>query len=287
MTEKFNINEAIENRRSIRNFHDLPLHRPIVGQISNWLDDPANLTGPFGSEFEFELLIESGEGKERLGTYGFIKNAQGYIVGSSPKDTYSLVEFGYVFERMVLFLTSINVGTCWLAGTFDRQQLNSRLSLDGDRIIPAITPIGAPTKNKHFKEKITRRVIKADGRKPANELFFYQDFGQPLDGMAEEFHMPLHYVRIGPSAKNMQPWRLVFNEDLSQVHFYLISDYRSEKKFACDVRYLDIGIALCHFTAGTEAAGIPGKLITADPQLPGAGSHEYITTWVRADQNSK
>ncbi len=289
MTEELNITEAIEARRSIRNFHHLPLHRAVEGQIRNWLNDPANLTGPSGlasgnpsgTQFEFELLIESGERKERLGTYGFIKNAQGYIVGSSPKDTYSLVEFGCVFERMMLYLTSIDVGTCWLAGTFDRQQLNHTLPLSEERTIPAITPIGYPAKNKHIKERIARRAIKADQRKPANELFYLADFDQPLDGRAQEFHMPLHYVRIGPSAKNMQPWRLVFSEDLSQVHFYLVTTYSGDVAFSCDVRYLDIGIALCHFTAGTEAAGIPGTLVTNDPHLPGVGSHEYITTWVR------
>lgn len=286
MPETFNITDAIENRRSVRNFHRLAIQRAKLGAVQNWLDDPANITGYNGTQFNFELLIESGEGKERIGTYGFIKNAQGYIVGSSPKDIPSLVEFGYVFERMMLYLTSINIGTCWVAGTFDRQQINSKLSLKGDKIIPAITPIGYPTKNKHLVERITRRAIKSNQRKPANQLFFYGDFGQPLDGRAEEFHTPLHYVRIGPSAKNAQPWRLVFSKDLSQVHFYLVTHYKGDKKFACDVRYLDIGIALCHFTAGTEAAGIPGKLVNEDPQLPGAAGFEYITTWVRGIQNS-
>lgn len=284
MSKNLNIPEALLARRSIRNFHHLPIKPADLGKIQDWLNDPQNLTGPYGTQFDFQLLIESGKGNERLGTYGFIKNAQGYIAGSSPTDIPTLFEFGTVFENMVLFLTSINIGTCWLAGTFNRHQLNHTLSLTGGQIIPAITPIGYPAKNKHFKERIARRVIKANQRKPADELFFYQVFSQPLAHRGEEFHTALHYVQIGPSAKNMQPWRLVFNKDLSQVHFYLVTHYKGDVAFACDVRYLDIGIAYSHFKLGMDQAGISGRLEMEDPELPGAEEYEYITTWHKEDQ---
>jgi nitroreductase len=273
--------QAIESRKSIRNFHNHPVKPSTLGEIRSWLSAPTNLIGPFGTQFDFELLIESGQGKERLGTYGFIKNAQGYIVGSSPKNFQALFEFGFVFEDLILFLTSRNIGTCWLAGTFDRQKLNHTLTLPDSQIIPAITPIGYPAKFKHFKERITRRVIKANQRKSADQLFFYQDFSQPLGGRGEDFHMALHYVRIAPSAKNMQPWRLVLSKDFSQVHFYLAKNNRAEVAFACDVRYLDIGIAYRHFKAGVDAAGISGKLKIRDPQISGSEEYEYITSWVR------
>ena len=151
------IPEAIEVRKSIRNFKDTHILDADINEIFNWMANRANQIGPFGTAFTIEISIQSMLAKkERLGTYGYIKNAQGYILGLSQPDPRSLFEYGYVFENLVLFLTSIGIGTCWLAGTFDRKQLINNTRDTQGKIIPAITPIGYPAKNKHLKERITR-----------------------------------------------------------------------------------------------------------------------------------
>ena len=117
-----------------------------------------------------------------------------------------LFDYAYVLENIVLYLTAMGIGTCWLGGRFKKQEAMSHLALAEDEIVPAITPIGYPAENPRMKERMVRTLLKARNRKPAEQLFFYESFDQPLGARAGAFQQALHYVRIGPSAQNKQPW---------------------------------------------------------------------------------
>jgi len=227
-------------------------------------------------------LIEPEEReKDQIGTYGFIKNPQGYILGSSIIETKSLFDYAFVLENIVLYLTTIGVGTCWLGGRFRKQEAMSHLSLAENEIIPALTPVGYPQENQRLKERMIRTVLQARKRKLEEQLFFYKEFGRPLGDRAEEFRQALHYVRIGPSAQNKQPWRLVFGSDLSQVHFYVTNPLADHPLYMCEPQYLDIGIAYNHFKAGLDEIGILGKLIIDEPDIDIPDGFFYITSWYR------
>lgn len=274
--------QAIEARKSTRTFQNKPLTQDDLGKISGYLNKSENLIGPFGHQFEFDLLIEPEEGKkDQIGTYGFIKNPQGYILGSSIIETKSLFDYAYVLENIVLYLTTLGIGTCWLGGRFKKQEALSRLSLAENEIIPAIVPIGYPQEKGRPKEKMIRRVLGASTRKPNDELFFYEAFGQPIGDRAGEFRQALHYVRIGPSAQNKQPWRLVFDRNLTQVHFYVTNPLADNPLYMCEPQYLDIGIAYNHFEAGLNEAGMTGNLIMAEPDIEIPAGLFYITSWFR------
>jgi nitroreductase len=273
---------VIEQRKSIRNYRNEPLSGSDLARIEAYINESSNLIGPYGNRFELELIIETNiKAKEKLGTYGFIKNAQGYLIGVCKNDPKAAFEFGYVFEGLVLYLTELGIGTCWVGGTFDRQAVMSTLSLAEDEIIPAISPVGYPQNSRHFKERVQRMAIRASQRKPEEELFFRGTFEQPLGDQAGHYRQALHYVRIGPSAQNKQPWQLIISEDQSKVHFYAVSALAGHKNFAVDPTYLDIGIAYHHFKAGVDEAGLSGKLHIEEPDIAKPVGVEYITTWAR------
>jgi len=274
--------KAIEVRKSSRTFQKKPLSSVDLGKISNYLNRLENLVGPFGNQFEIELLIEPEEReKDQIGTYGFIKNPQGYILGRSIIETKSLFDYAFVLENIVLYLTTIGIGTCWLGGRFRKHEAMGHLSLAENEIIPAITPVGYPQEKQRQKERMIRTVLQARKRKPEDQLFFYEKFGQPFGDRAEEFKQALHYVRVGPSAQNKQPWRLVFSSDLSQVHFYVTNPLADHPLYMCEPQYLDIGIAYNHFKAGLDEAGILGKLIIDEPDIKIPQGFFYITSWYR------
>ena len=274
--------DVIEKRKSIRTFQEEPLHSVDLEKISNYLVRTEKLIGPFGHQFKFELLIETEEQKkDQIGTYGFIKNPQGYILGSSIIETKSLFDYAFVLENIVLYLTSLGIGTCWLGGRFRKQEAMSHLSLTENVIIPAITPIGYPQERQRLKERMIRTVLQARNRKQKDQLFFYEEFGMPLGDRAEDFHQALHYVRIAPSAQNKQPWRLVFNSALSQVHFYVTNPLADHPLYMCEPQYLDIGIAYNHFKAGLDEVGISGTLAMAEPAIEIPDEFFYITSWHR------
>ena len=273
---------AIETRISTRSFTEAPLISTHLEKISAYLENPKNLIGPYGHKIEFELLIEiEKQEKEKIGTYGFIQNAQGYIIGSSTRETQEIFDYAFVLENIVLYLTSLGIGTCWLGGRFRKQEAMSRISLGDDDIIPAIVPIGYPAEKSRLRDRMVRTVLRAKKRKPEDQLFFYETFDQPLGERAGDFQQALHYVRVGPSAQNKQPWRLIFSTDFAQVHFYVASPLGTHPLYMCDPAYLDIGIAYNHFKAGLDEFGITGKLVVEEPEIEKPEEYSYITTWRR------
>ena len=137
--------------------------------------------GPLGSAVRFGLIAASPDDAgalRRLGTYGFIKGATGYIVGAVRKGPGDLEDYGYLLEEVILDATGLGLGTCWLGGTFTRSTFTSRFGGVGrDETIPAVVSIGYPgddgTERIREREEGTRRF-------PPDELFFAGEFGAPL-----------------------------------------------------------------------------------------------------------
>lgn len=274
--------DAIEARTSTRTFLNTPISSADLEKISAFINNPENLIGPFGHQIQFDLVTEDeGNNKKKIGTYGMIANAQGYILGGCPKETTHLFDYAYVLENIVLYLTSMGIGTCWLGGRFRKQEAMTQLSLADDDIIPAITPIGYAKEKPRLKERLVRTILKARNRKSEDKLFFYETFDEALGDRAEDFQQALHLLRIGPSAQNKQSWRLVFNSDLSQVNFYIVSSLSHNSLYMCEPEYLDIGIAYNHFETGLGEMGITGHLEIEDPNIATPKLGRYIMTWHR------
>ena len=85
----------------------------------------------------------------------------------------------------------------------------------------------------------------------------------------------LEMVRLAPSAKNAQPWRIVKDED--KFHFY---EKRDIGIGAHDIQRLDVGIALCHFELAAKEKGISGHIVREEPQI-NKGELIYVFTWVK------
>ena len=143
------ITDIIQERISHRTYSGYPLDKDLKEKIINLLENH-DLKSPF-SEFagkvRFELLsipeFNSKE-KKKLGTYGFIKGAQDFIVGAVEKSQFSREHYGYLMETVILTATDMGLGTCWLGGFFNRSLFASKINCTTDEIIPAITPIIKP-----------------------------------------------------------------------------------------------------------------------------------------------
>jgi hypothetical protein len=145
-------------------------------------------------------------------------------------------------------------------------------------VVPAITPVGYPKPSKSIRENIIRWGAKSDSRKPWNELFFDQQFGQPLsESMAGVYQTPLEMLRLAPSASNKQPWRVVNNG--SGYHFYLLETPGYDKTIkAVKLQRIDMGIAMSHFEITCREMNINGNWQIQQPNI--VGKHEqYLVSW--------
>jgi hypothetical protein len=274
----------IDRRYSCRTY----LERPIADADGEALRTfmARKTLGPLGSAVRFGLIAASTDDEgalKRLGTYGFIKGARGFIVGAVSKGPADLEDYGYLLEEVVLQATALGLGTCWLGGTFTRSTFTSRFGgIERDEIIPAVVSVGYPGDD--GTERIREREEGAR-RFPPDELFFAEEFGVPLGGGTDGYDEALESVRMAPSATNKQPWRIVRRGD--DWHFYLVRTKGYGKGSPwfrllriADLQRVDLGIAMCHFELVARESGRDGRWAVEDPglALPGTGI-EYTATW--------
>jgi len=277
--------EAIKVRVSSRTYSNTPMKDDLKRNMSDYIH--SNDKGPFGNKMRFELLdlseMERSEVR-KYGTYGMIKNAKSYIVGVIQKGPKAMEDFGYCMEKNILHATKLGLGTCWLGGTFRRSSFGSKIGINADEVIPAITPIGHPSEKRSFRDSLVRFSAGSKKRKKWQLLFFRNDMVTPLSqDEAAEFTPVLESVRLAPSASNRQPWRIVKEDDRTRFHFFC-SRTKGYDKLLKDIRLqnIDMGIAMCHFELAAKELGLQGKWEEMEPEFDHMGT-EYIVSWTESE----
>ena len=293
--------DLIGRRYSCRTY----LERPIADEDKSRLQEfmASRTMGPLGSQARFGLIAAAADDRQalrRLGTYGFIKGATGFILGAVKRAPKDLEDYGYLLEEVILYATAIGLGTCWLGGTFTRSTFVRRFGgLKRGETMPAVVSTG------YIGDDGTERIREREegGRRlPPAELFFEGEWGTPLasagagtDGPGEQagadrYAAALEAVRMAPSATNKQPWRIVRTASPDgghDWHFHMVRTKgygRGSAVFTvlriADLQRVDLGIAMCHFELVARESGVDGSWVVDDPglDLPGPGI-EYSATW--------
>lgn len=253
------VDTIIQRRKSCRSYIRQALPPEFKTRIIDFISETHSL--PFPENCRIELVekrtVNSGE-KIKLGTYGFIDGAESFLCGIIKKEHNSIESFGFLFEKVVLFCTSIGLSTCWLAGSVRRNDFALRTSLKDDELIVVVSPVGFTRENPTIRDSFIRLVIQSKQRKPWNELFFHQSFNNPLlPSDAGIYEKPLEMVRLAPSASNRQPWRVIKVNNRFDFYLKRTTGYTNFGNF--DIQRSDIGIAMAHFELSTSEMGISGK----------------------------
>lgn len=274
--------DTIRKRISCRSFDGRPLDDRQKERLRAFFRQ--NTRGPFGNALRFELIdlteAERAELKS-LGTYGVVKGASLFIAGAVRKGPRALEDYGYGMERNILYATALGLGTCWLGGTLNRAGFARKIALAENELMPAVSPAGYPAQKRTLTDRAFRFMAKSDRRKPWEELFFDGRPGNPLAReQAGPFAEALEAVRIGPSASNRQPWRVV--REGAAWHFFLQRTPGYDKMTGeVKLQDVDMGIALCHFELALTEPGIRGTRQVMKPAFD-AGTWEYVLTWAQA-----
>jgi len=284
------VTELIARRTSWRSYHARPLAESIRQQLQTFMEQ--HRAGPLGGSARFTLVAatqEHGDELRGLGTYGFIRNPAGYVVGAVRDVPGGLEDFGYVMERLILRATDLGLGTCWLGGSFSRSSFAIRVEASDDEVVPAVFSVGYPGTKRGVLDRVVRWGAGSHRRRPWHDLFFDERLDTPLTkGRAGPLAEALEMVRLAPSASNRQPWRVVAQPETQTYHFLL---YR-EPKYNLNLRLLkladlprvDLGIAMCHFELTARESGLAGTWSQALPKrlraLP--KGTEHVATWTAA-----
>lgn len=252
----------MQKRTSVRTYEKNPVEPEKLEMLKSFFETACE--NPFDAKVRFDI-VEGGSGK--LGTYGFIKGPKTFFAGCVKKGGYDIEGFGYAFEKAVLYATALGLGTCWLGGTFKRASFTALVKPDKDEIMPAISPVGYAAEKKKLTEKMVAASAGARKRKRFGELFFDGTVKTPLFIDEGSLKTCLEMVRIGPSASNKQPWRVIRSGDA--LHFYLAADkhYAGNTLFGFSMQRIDMGIAACHFELAAKELGLGGSIAFDETQL--------------------
>ena len=267
--------ELIKRRKSTRTFEEAEIETEKLNQLNDYI---LKINADVNSNIRFLLSrthgTDTGTAK-KLGTYGVIKGANTFIVGITEHDKDNALEFGYLFEKIILFATSIGLQTCWLGGTFKKSDFSKHLNLNKNESIAIISPVGYEKGKPRVLESAMRTMIGANKRKPWNDLFLDSN-AKPLDiNRDSAYYISLEMVRLGPSASNKQPWRII--KDKNIFHFCLCRT-KGYGVTSYDMQKNDIGIAKCHFELSANELGLKGKW-TQSETFSAPFDWEYICSW--------
>jgi nitroreductase len=267
--------------------------------------------GPFGHRPRFAVTSSldglAGRGG-RIGTYGVIKGAASFIVGVVEAGDFACVDYGYCMEGLILEATRLGLGTCWVGGVFDRGLVKKALGAGKAEFCPAISPLGIPAALPGLQDRLIRAGSGAGAgaeariRKDRAELFFekgedgrwlpYGDAALPggpapdaaagasPDALLAEV---LEAVRIGPSASNKQPWRVLVDRRGGNLvlHLFMGEDRLYNNMLgAVKLQELDMGIAMRHVDVASAALGLSGAWRRLDAAPAGPDRRKrYIASW--------
>ena len=278
------ITEIIRERASRRTYITRSFEEGMRKKL-NTLLEKSKFYSPFSDHvgnIRFQLVAVPDfdpKEKKKLGTYGFIKGAQYFIVGAVEKSQFDREHYGYLLETIILAATDMGLGTCWLGGFFNRDLFSSKINCLSNEVVPAISPIGY-SDDMSAREKFIRRMAKAKKRFPWDKMFFEGSFNTPMrKERIGKYLTLLEMVRLAPSAGNKQPWRIVkeLNDDI--FHFFIIKSDGIFNKIYDKFRHLDIGIAVSHFDLTAKELGIEGTWFFEKPHISGSDEFLYIISW--------
>ena len=282
MRINFALEEAVKARSSVRNYADREIEPDKMEAIRRFVEA---LDNPFHQEVSFHWLMpEALPAGQKLGTYGVIKGAKRFIGASVLPGPLAMEALGYEMETLILYLAHLGLGSCWLGGTFNRKGFAKAMEIGEDHLFPAITPFGYGAPTRHVTEKLMRSMIQADRRSPWETLFFRDDFSSPLSREeAGDLAFPLDMLRLGPTASNKQPWRVLLKD--GALHFYEDKAPGYSDAFAFDIQRIDMGIAAAHADLALRERGIGGRFdpdVRLDVRLP--ERLVYAFSWLRDEK---
>ena len=231
--------EAIDVRISCRAYTNEPLDQHTLDELRGFVSE---LCEESGLRFVLVGPDEGGSGLKLSGRM-FKGNVSSYLALIGPDENDTRERFGYFGEKFVLHATCLGLGTCWVAGTFDRASVS--VPLGEGEVIHDVIPVGHVPAKQPFAQRTIRTGLRRRDKKPEA---LYQ--GPTTIAEAPAWvRSGIWSVIKGPSAVNQQP--VVFVQDETGLRATLPNVKR-------EVAYTDLGIAKLHFELGAAVEGKQG-----------------------------
>lgn len=234
--------EAIYIRKSVRRYSEKAIPADLLHQITNCSEKLPFLQ----EEGCCRIRIYSAKEAQKKIRGVFRVNAPYYMAVFTKKTEFALVEAGCYAERLVLYMTTKGLGTCYQGGCkLEKSQIPADMQL------AIIVAFG------YADGELTREAVRAK-RQPLSKLCYFRE------NIGEDIRLMLKAARLAPSAMNHQPWRFLVKND--RLDLYLMEDSLFKNMFASR-QLIDIGIALCHMLEAADEQWMSIEVLRDESKL--------------------
>ena len=212
--------EAIEKRRSVRVYRDIPIEESVKAKINDFISALNEESGQCFQAFFNEPTAFTG-----MFAYGKLINVKNYvvIVGKKGKGQEELC--GYYGEKLVIFLQTLGINTCWAGISYKKRNVKAIIN-KGEKLYLLI----AMGYGKHLGHKRKSKTFE--------EVTSLTSWGNKQ--IPDWFKKGVEYSLLAPTAMNQQ-----------KFCFKLIDENTVElKKGLGFYSKTDIGIVKYHFEVG-------------------------------------
>ena len=215
----------------------------------------------YRDSIEYELKIVENV-REESGLSGvFQVKAPYYLILTSELKQDYLVNAGFIMQQMVLYLTAMNIGSCYQGGIRPTQKLKSKLKYD---FVVALA-FGKSPKDIYRAPEKAKRLSE-------ERLTVYKE------DVDDEMRIMVSAAIIAPSSMNSQPWRLVVYNN--RIHVFC-KKARFLSNFFNDLKLIDIGVALANVSQAADELWYSDAFVKMDSiKEKNFLNNEYITTIV-------
>lgn len=246
--------KAINLRKSIRNYKNESISTEHLQKVKTIINEAKPLHNNIPME---AFLIEDGKKiidtfKGLVGKYTKV-TAPHYIAFTSETKEGHLENIGFIGEEIVLKLTELGLGTCWVGAAIKEDQFKTIVKVQPNQSYIILVAFGYPVEE--LKPVANRKRL---------------DKSKVVSGTYKKEHETVIQSFIdAPSAVNSQPWKLLINQN--KFDLYLENRNFLTKKLLKDMNHIDMGIGINHIYNSATELGFNVELTqVSHSELPGA-----------------
>ena len=253
-----NYSALIQNRKSVRAFTDKKVSAGALAEIEAYYQTSCQRLVP---GLETKLCMFGQEARSALegaaGYESFLIGAPNYLVLLSAKGELAGENAGYMMEDLVLKLTDLDLGCCWITFT-DSEKVKAALNIDSSLDVAAIVAFGHAVKTTKRLRLNILSMSNVDVRAKRqyfapkhglHDMVFMNTWGncEGVDeyiGFYDDMLWEAFYAATqSPSYLNRQPYGFIIHD--GQITLVKAPDSYTDE---IDGK-LGLGIVLLHFTS--------------------------------------
>jgi nitroreductase len=263
--------DAILARRSVRVYDRMPLTAAVLDQVARAVGDLEALDPGLRFNCTVQAVAEGDDIVAAMGGYGRLLSIPHILVPAIADGSNSLIDFGYRVEQVVIRLTQMGIGTCWIGALTHRASVVARFGPPEGMTVAAIIAFGRAAHKGAGRavDSVIRSAVGATRKKPVSEYTWRDRVGNPAT-LTDAESKALEALRASPSTGNAQPWCVVLSDGLlylavrADARYYQLSGNIGYHLVDAGIGMANVRLALR--TSGREAAW---RLLRDEPGLRG------------------